>query len=129
MIAQYVPVCTFSVEYSKRTAVHRKSYKSESTSTIGRWIKAILEQSGVDTEQFKAHSTRSASASQAFLSGVPISKIRSLANWSNESTFSKFYRKNLICSSDEDVGQITASRLKIVFWEIKVSVNVIFRSS
>ena len=53
VIAQYVPVCTFSVEYSKRTAVHRKSYKSESTSTIGRWIKAILEQSGVDTEQLK----------------------------------------------------------------------------
>ena len=32
---------------------------------MGRWIKNLLEQSGVDTSVFKAHATRAASASKA----------------------------------------------------------------
>ena len=42
-----------------------KPYRHIGTSSIGRWIKTVLELGGVDTEKFKAHSTKSAATSRA----------------------------------------------------------------
>ena len=33
------------------------SHKHVTSSTIGRWLKTALETSGIDTKEFKAHST------------------------------------------------------------------------
>ena len=63
--------------------------------TIGRWIKSYLQMAGIDTSIYSAHSTRSAAASDAARSGVPIEIILKTGNWRNESTFSKFYKKNI----------------------------------
>jgi len=70
-------------------------HKAESTSTISRWIVEVLKLSGIDTDSFKAHSTRSAVASKAKKLGISTKEIIKRGNWSNESTFQKFYAKQI----------------------------------
>ena len=66
-----------------------------SSSTIARWIKFFLDKAGIDTARFKAHSTRSAAASKAANSGIPVQSILQAGNWSAESTFARFYRREI----------------------------------
>ena len=47
----------------------QKPYKPVCSSSIARWMKTVLASAGVDTDQFKAHSTRSAAASAAKSAG------------------------------------------------------------
>ncbi len=95
------PVTTLN-EYISRTSPLRlsstklflsfvKPHKPVSTATIARWIKSVLESSGIDTSVFKAHSVRGAATSHAFHSGMPLADILKLADWSNERTFRKHY--------------------------------------
>ena len=65
-----------------------KPHKRVATSTISRWIKAMLREAGVDAN---AHSTRSASTSAAFAAGLSTKDIMNAACWSRESTFKRFY--------------------------------------
>ena len=51
---------------------------------------------GVDTTVFKPHSCRSASVSKAKVNGVPTSVILEKGCWKRESTFKKFYYKDII---------------------------------
>ena len=84
-------------QYIERTKKERSSsqlfiglqapYKPVSSSTISRWIKLTLGESGVNTDTYKSHSTRSASTSAAAKS-LDISVIMKAANWSRASTFS-----------------------------------------
>ena len=69
-----------------------KPYRAVTSSTVGHWIKTMLGQAGVDTEQFSAHSTRCASTSKAIAS-VSSDVILASAGWTEESTFRKFYNK------------------------------------
>ena len=48
----------------------QKPYSPVSSTTIGRWLKLTLQDAGIDTSVFKAHSTRGASSSAARQSGV-----------------------------------------------------------
>ena len=66
-----------------------KPYRAVTSSTIGRWIKTMLGQAGIDTELFSAHSTRCASTSKA-IAFVSTDVILATAE---ESTFRKFYNK------------------------------------
>ena len=70
-----------------------KPHKSVCSSTIARWLKLLLGKAGVDTNIFKAHSVRSASASAVAVAGVTIPDILKAADWSSEAVFQKFYRK------------------------------------
>ena len=72
---------------------YQKPHKPVSTDTVGRWIRTILTQAGIDTEQFKAHSTRVASASAAVQRGAPVDAVLKAAGWAAESTFTKYYKK------------------------------------
>lgn len=72
-----------------------------SSSTIGRWIKQILKDSGVDTAVFSAHSTRGAAASKAAAKDVPTDSILRSGSWASESTFATFYRREI---PHENVG-------------------------
>jgi len=74
---------------------HRAVVKS----TIAGWIKNVLIASGVDTNVFKPHSTRSASTSKVNSkisgSGLSLKDILKRENWSNENTWQKFYNKTI----------------------------------
>ena len=77
-----------------------RPYEKVSTSTISRWVVDVLKQSGIDTEMYKAHSTRSASTSKVKrklnIFRLSISDILKRRHWSGESTFQKFCNKELI---------------------------------
>lgn len=70
-----------------------------SPTSIGRWLKDILHEAGVNTEVFKPHSTRSASSSTAKRCGVSVKDILDAADWSRESTFNRFYYRESHSSS------------------------------
>jgi len=92
-------------EYINRTASIRggedrifisfsKPHKCVSSQTISRWIKTMLKLCGIDTDVFKAHSTRHASTSRAYSLGLDIEEIRKAAGWtSSSSVFQKFYNR------------------------------------
>jgi len=63
------------------------------SSTVARWLKSLLELSGIDTSIFNAHSVRGASSSKAANMGVTTNDILKAVNWSSESVFQKFYHK------------------------------------
>ena len=72
------------------------------SSTISRWLKETLVLSGVTKIlDFGGHSTRSASTSKAELSGLSVKEVLDRGSWSNESTWQKFYHKEII-----KVGQV-----------------------
>lgn len=71
---------------------HKKPYHAASAQTISRWVKEILEKSGIDTDVFKSHSVRHAVTSAAFRSGLDIDLIRTTAGWTEKSSvFNIFY--------------------------------------
>ena len=75
----------------------KKPHRPVGSQTIGRWVKKVLEKSGVDIATFSAHSTRHASTSAALIKGVDLSVIRKTAGWTDSSqTFARFYNKPII---------------------------------
>ena len=58
----------------------RKPIRRAHKGILGRWKKDNLKAAGLDTGQFTAHSTRSASTSHAHSKGVPINDILKVAN-------------------------------------------------
>ena len=72
---------------------YMKPHKHISKDTLARWLKDVLQRAGVDTQQYGAHSTRSASTTAAFVRGVPVDTLMRAAGWSSESTFTRFYKK------------------------------------
>ena len=74
----------------------RKPFRRARPATLGHWIKDSLSSAGVDTGRFTAHSTRSASTSQAKMKGVPVTDILKVANWTSRSTFERLFH----CPSD-----------------------------
>ena len=73
----------------------QKPHGPVSTETISRWCKLFLTSAGVDTNKFKAHSTRAASTSHLAAKNIEISSILKSVGWSNERTFKTFYHKQL----------------------------------
>jgi len=71
----------------------KKPFRRARPATLGHWIKDTLKLAGVDTERYTAHSTRSASTSQARRKGVLMSDILKVANWTSRSTFERYYHK------------------------------------
>ena len=99
-------VVTLLKEYLEKTAECRgdetkifittkKPFRPASRDTVSRWVKKLLKATGVDTAEFGAGSTRAASSSKASRLGVPLEEIMSAAGWSQASTFTKFYKKEV----------------------------------
>ena len=78
---------------------HIQPHNPVSKATIGRWIKEFLRDAGIDTLTYKAHSTRGASGSKAKAVGLSIEDIMKQGNWSNSTTFEKFYHKPIVDST------------------------------
>ena len=57
---------------------HGKPHKPAHKDTIARWIKERMKLAGIDTNTFKSHSCRSASAAKR--SGIPIDQILQQGN-------------------------------------------------
>lgn len=55
-----------------------------------------MKAAGIDLNLFSAHSTRSASTSKAAASNIPLGLILKTAGWTNEQTFAKFYKKQIV---------------------------------
>ena len=77
-----------------------------SSSSVVRWITTMLKLAGVDTNTFKSHSVRSASATAAASAGITTNQIMETANWRSESLFDRFYYKPL---NNNQVGQVVLS--------------------
>lgn len=109
ILKKYLPeekLCVYRTleEYIRRTKNVRQSVKRlfisflkphrpVTSSTISRWIKTIMSNSGIDIKKFQSHSVRGASTSTAKIIGVPVNEILKVAGWSNEQTFAVFYNK------------------------------------
>lgn len=70
-----------------------KPHEHVSSSTVARWLRKLLEEAGIDTGIFTAHSVRGASASTASNMGVTTNDILGAADWSSNSVFERFYYK------------------------------------
>ena len=66
-------------------------HKPLSSATLSHWVKNCLLEAGIDSQVFKAHSTRRAATSAALRAGISIPEIVGLADWTKETTFKKFY--------------------------------------
>jgi len=75
-------------------------HKGVSRPTIANWIKDILKMSGVDTDKFKAHSSRAAATSGARDRGASIEEILQRGQWSSKSTWQRFYNKKVSSKSE-----------------------------
>ena len=75
-----------------------KPHKAVGTHTIGRWIKQLLQGSGIDTTItiFKAHSTRAASVSKVSHS-LPTDTMH--VGWKSDCVFRKFYNKPIVTTN------------------------------
>ena len=68
-----------------------KPHKAVTSQTLAHWIKNTMEDAGIDTAIFKAHSVRGASSTAAAEKGVLMADILRTADWSKDSTFRRFY--------------------------------------
>ena len=96
-------IVTVLKEYLKRTKrIRSSSYllvsyikpsAQVSTATISRWIRMVMFAAGIDINKFKVHSVRSATTTKANARNIPLKDIMTLAGWTSESTFKKYYLK------------------------------------
>jgi integrase len=81
----------------------KRPIHNASSSTISRWIKQTLSDSGIDTNMYCAHSTRHAATSAANRKGLSVEMIKKTAGWSGNSlVFSKFYNRPLSIENNAD---------------------------
>lgn len=79
----------------------KKPHKAITTQTFSKWVKSVLEDSGINTKVFSAHSTRHASTSKAFDRGLDLNLIRRTTGWTEGSkNFAKFYNRQIINTRD-----------------------------
>ena len=84
-------------EYINRSKSWRESNHNAVVScTISGWLKKTFKQAGINTDLFKAHSTRSASSSKASVGRTPLVEILKRRSWSHHCTWQRFYNKHII---------------------------------
>ena len=91
----------------------RNPHGPATTDTIARWVKMALQNSGIDPK-FSTQSCRAASTSKAMGAGDSLENILNAAQWLKESTFYKFYCKDIVTSgtsanSDFALGVLDAT--------------------
>ena len=79
----------------------REPHHAVVASTVAGWLKKLMQAAGVDVDCFKPHSIRAASTSKAADKGLAVEEIMERANWSNPSTFKRFYYKPVINKGDK----------------------------
>ena len=69
-----------------------KPFQPVSKSTVARWIKVLIQESGVGSN-FSAHAIRGAASTAAVMKGMTISEFLRIADWSSDNVFKTFYFK------------------------------------
>ena len=76
-----------------------KPHGAASAATIRRWMLEAMSLAGIDTDVYKAHSTRASSSSKARNSlNVPLNVILEMGNWKSSSVWERHYHKP-ICTA------------------------------
>ena len=73
----------------------RKPHKPVTRPTLTKWVLKMLTHAGIDTGKFKAHSMRSAASSKVSSLGMQLKEVLENGNWSRESTWQRFYHKEI----------------------------------
>lgn len=98
-LLHYIRV-TKQLRQSEHVFISYVTHKVVSTSTLARWLKLVLYSSGIQVDEFKAHSFRSAAVSAAYKKGCSLKCILDTADWSSDKTFRRFYLRE---SVDSDI--------------------------
>ena len=61
--------------------------------------KTFFIKADINTQVYKAHSTRAASTSAAAIASIDINKTLQVASWTNANTFNKYYNKAIDAAS------------------------------
>ena len=72
---------------------YAKPHKPISNSTVGKWARSVLKDSGIDTGTFSGNSARPASTSYGAQAGLTLAEILKAGGWTNAQTFAKHYHK------------------------------------
>lgn len=64
-----------------------------SNSTIGKWVKAVLANAGIDITKFSGNSVRPAATSYGTKTGLTLQEILEAGGWSNAQTFATYYHQ------------------------------------
>ena len=75
---------------------HVKPHHPVHKDTVARWLKEVLDNSGIDSSIFTAHSFRSANSAHS--SKVPIGEILKQGQWTTEKTWYNYYHKEIVSS-------------------------------
>src|SRR2546421_148413 len=70
-----------------------RPHRNAAEDTLGRWVKEILNEAGIDMESYSPHSTRSTAATTALEQGVSLDKIMESAGWQSARTFYNHYHR------------------------------------
>ena len=76
-----------------------KPHKAATIRTISRWLKIVLKNAKTNVNIYQGHSLRTASSSKASMQGLNIQSVLKAGGWSRESTFAKFYKKEITVDS------------------------------
>ena len=91
----------FSNTGTKFFVTSRPPHNPAHKDTIGRWVKDMLKDAGIDTDLFKVHSVRAAASSKALVCGAPLSDVLKAGDWSGARTFFSFYRKDIVSDVED----------------------------
>ena len=72
--------------------------------TIAGWLVQVMSSAGVDTSNFRAHSTRGATTSKAKAKGLSCQEIINMARWTKVSTFKRHYLRNIVNDTEKPDG-------------------------
>ncbi len=72
--------------------------------TIAGWLVQVTSSAGVDTSNFRAHSTRGATTSKAKAKGLSCQEIINMARWTKVSTFKRHYLRNIVNDTEKPDG-------------------------
>ena len=94
----------------------QKPHKPVSKQTVSSWIVKVIKQAYDDPDmKVNAHSTRAIGPSWARFKGTAIQSILETADWSKESTFKKFYYREI----DSQEGALYIyTQTKYFFWRV-----------
>lgn len=85
----------FRKEVTQLLISYAKPFKPVTKDTIARWVRDVLEQSGIDVKKYSPHSSKAASTSHCKAKGLTLTEIMKTTRWSNARTFAQYYDKPL----------------------------------
>ena len=114
----------------KQLFLSHRTGKPVKKQTISRWIREVMEMSGIDISVYGPHSTRGASISEATRRGASVDNLMKHGHWKNLGTYSRFYNREL-CETPVGRLILQASRCKfplLSFFILTIPKNSFFGS-